>query len=117
MESTRRFQWLMILGGYAVVSVILLFAKELLSSGEASTNPSIFEALFCSGVAWVLGPPLNLIWKAPLYIGFYVIGTVACLAFVSCVLSARGWFARFAFGIALALTWSACGFVAYAPNV
>lgn len=109
MELTRRFPWLMILSGYGVLSVFLFFGEELLSSSERIIKPSMFERFFESGAAWVLGPSLNLIWKAPLYVVFYVIGTMACLAFVFKMFSARGWLARFAFGAALALTWSACG--------
>jgi hypothetical protein len=117
MKYTRRSIWLMILSGYAILSMTLLFAEELFSSGEASTNPGIFEEFFRSGTAWVLGPSLNLIWRAPLYVLFYVIGTIVCLALVSKMLSAGGWFARFGFGAALMLSWSGCGVVAYGPSI
>lgn len=104
-------------GGYFVLSVVMPFAQEIFSP-STSDEANMLLRLFHSGNAWVLGPPVNLMWRAPLYFGFYCIGTVLCLLHALAAVSQRRLLAKVAQALLFAVTWSACGLNgAYAPGV
>ena len=99
-----------IVAAYAGLSATMLFARQLFGDFGA------FARFYRSGYAWTLGPPLNLIWQAPLYFGFYLLGTVTCALLARELRSEHRLVVKLLQVFVFASTWSACGVSAYGPT-